>query len=84
MLNVLLLFSLDAMTITLSRFGLPPPQEPPKPRMSLRIAVHAVIAVLRMEALSKEWRKQSAVKSALRDAYRQTRGKPFVPVRDFA
>lgn len=45
--------------------------------MSLKIAAQAVIATIRMQKLSTEWSKQSAVKAALRDAYKHTRGKPF-------
>ena len=48
-------------------------------RPSLKVAANAVIAIGRMQRLAEEWRKQSAVKDALKDAYRQTRGKPFVP-----
>lgn len=75
----IIIFSINATAVTLERFGLPPAEVERRPRMSLKIAAHAVIATIRMEKASLEWRKQSAVKTSLRNAYKHRKGKPFVP-----
>lgn len=50
-----------------------------KQRPTLRAVASLVISTVRMRRLAEEWQRQSVVKGALRDAYQQTRGKPFVP-----
>lgn len=76
--------SIDATNATLARFGMPPPVEEigagrTKQHPGLRAVANLVISTIRMRRLAEEWQRQSAVKGALRDAYQQTRGKPFVP-----
>lgn len=50
-----------------------------KQRPTLRAVANLIISTVRMRRLAEEWQRQSVVKGALRDAYQQTRGKPFVP-----
>ena len=76
--------SINATNATLARFGMPPPLEETgagrsKQRPGLRAVANLIISTIRMRRLAEEWQRQSAVKGALRDAYQQTRGKPFVP-----
>lgn len=73
----------DATEATLARFGMPPAQSQSKTgqRLTMRAAAHAVVATIRMKRLAEDWQRQSAIKDALKDAYRQARGKAFVPSR---
>lgn len=75
---------IDTTEATLARFGMPPPPAAAQghsqtKRNSFKAAANAVIATGRMARLANEWKKQSAIKDALKDAYRTTRGKPFAP-----
>lgn len=63
----------------MSELGVAKETGPARVRVSLKGAVRAVVAVARMERLSREWRAQGEGKSRLRgQAYPDTRGRPFV------
>ncbi|BGP39923.1 hypothetical protein JCM10449v2_003879 [Rhodotorula kratochvilovae] len=62
----------------LTQLDLPVLSSPPAKPTSLRSVAFAVIALGRMQRLSRSWKEQSAPKKRLREqAYQDARGKPF-------
>ncbi|KAK4702179.1 hypothetical protein P7C70_g4047, partial [Phenoliferia sp. Uapishka_3] len=73
--------SIDSTLTTLAQLGLPY-RAPPNARtkLSFKGAAQAMIAVARMNILSRKWKSQSVPKTKLRtQAYPEARGRPFIP-----
>ncbi|KAL8276492.1 hypothetical protein RQP46_011093 [Phenoliferia psychrophenolica] len=73
--------SIDSTLSMLAQLGLPSRTNVQrKPKLTFRAAAQAMVAVARMNILSRRWKNQSVPKTRLRtQAYPDARGRPFVP-----